>query len=179
MDKWFEDKLDTKSVRNYTKHRIDPSPADKIANVSRKFSVTNWLIIMNVVVYFIILFMGISGVRVENIFALQANAFFSGSYWTLLTSMFSHIWLPHLFFNLISLFFIGSFLEKIIGRKKFFLFYMVSGLFAGLFYVVLSFYFGNTEMGARIFVNPENYMGNLNLKSTLLMRPNIIKEFNL
>ncbi|MBT3463661.1 rhomboid family intramembrane serine protease, partial [archaeon] len=136
---------------------IDPSPADKIANVSRKFSVTNWLIIMNVVVYFIILFMGISGVRVENIFALQANAFFSGSYWTLLTSMFSHIWLPHLFFNLISLFFIGSFLEKIIGRKKFFLFYMVSGLFAGLFYVVLSFYFGNTEMGARIFVNPENY----------------------
>jgi hypothetical protein len=31
----------------------------------------------------------------------------------------------------------------------------------------------------KLFVNPENYMGNLNLKSTLLMRPNIIKEFKI
>jgi len=157
MDKWFEDKLDTRKVRGYTKHRIDPGPADKIARVSRKFSITNWLIIMNVVVYVFIWLMVISGVEVENIFALQANAFFSGAYWTLLSSMFSHIWLPHLFFNVISLFFIGNFLEKIIGRKKFFWFYIFSGLFAGLFYAVLSFYFGNGEIGARIFVSPENY----------------------
>ena len=160
MDKWFEDKLDTKKIRGYTRHRIDSSPADKISKISRKFSITNWLIIMNVVVYVFIVLLSVSGYGDEwlfDIFALQANAFFSGVYWTILTSMFSHIWLPHLFFNMISLFFIGNFLEKIIGRKKFFWFYMISGLFAGLFYVVLSFYFGNGEIGAKIFISPENY----------------------
>jgi membrane associated rhomboid family serine protease len=160
MDKWFEDKLDTRKIRVYTRHRIDPSPADKIAAVSRKFSITNWLIIINIIVYIFIVLLSASGFsedKIFNIFALQANSFFSGAYWTLLTSMFSHVWLPHLFFNVISLFFIGNFLEKIIGRKKFFWFYIVSGLFAGLFYAVLSFYFGNGEIGARIFVSPENY----------------------
>ena len=50
-----------------------------------------------------------------------------------------------------------NFLEKIIGRKKFFWFYIFSGIFAGVFYSVLSFYFGITDLGARIFVDPSVY----------------------
>lgn len=34
---------------------------------------------------------------------------------------------------------------------------MFSGLFAGIFYSVLSFYFGTTDLGARIFVDPNIY----------------------
>jgi membrane associated rhomboid family serine protease len=164
MDKWFENKLDTSRVRSYTRRQIDPNPVERISrkadSVSRKFSVTNWLIIINIIVYIVILMMGVGGVsneKILSIFALQANGFFSGAYWAILTSMFSHIWMPHLFFNLISLFFIGNFLEKIIGRKKFFWFYMASGLFAGIFYAVLSFYFGNSLLGSRLFVSPEVY----------------------
>ncbi len=164
MNKWFDERLDTRKVRSYTKSRIDPNPVEKISRFSnsiyRKFSLTNWLIIVNAIVFVFINLLNISGMDDEkllSIFAIQANAFFSGAYWTLLTSMFSHFSLAHLLFNLISLFFIGNFLEKITGRKKFFWFYIIAGLSAGLFYSVLSFYFGNSELGARIFISSDAY----------------------
>lgn len=157
-DKWFNDKFEKKNLRKYTSKRLNENkPLNKL---TRKFSVTNWLIILNTITYLLIIFLKISGFtedNIFNIFALQSNALFNGAYWTLLTSMFTHIWLPHLFFNMISLFFVGNFLEKIIGRKKLFYFYIVSGLFAGIFYATLSFYFGNTDIGARLFVNPSTY----------------------
>jgi len=89
--------------------------------------------------------------------ALQPSNFFAGNYWTILTSMFIHIEIWHLFANLISLYFIGNFLERIIGRKRIFMFYILSGIFAGLFYSFFSYYFGNTVLGARIFGDPKIY----------------------
>ncbi len=157
-DKWFEDKFEKNNLRKYTSRRLNENkPLNKLA---RKFSITTWLIIINVLIYILIVFLKISGwteERIFNIFALQATSLFNGAYWTLLTSMFTHIWLPHLFFNMISLFFVGSFLEKLIGRKKFLWFYLLSGLFAGIFAGVLSFYLGNSELGARVFINPNIY----------------------
>ena len=32
---------------------------------------------------------------------------------------------------------------------------MISGIFAGLFFVVIAYFFGNTEIGTRIFGSPE------------------------
>jgi len=155
MEKWFENKFEKRNLRKYTSRRLNEN--NFFNKILRKFSITNWLIIINIVVYLLISILRISGISdpvIYSIFAMQANAFFSGAFWTLLTSMFTHIWLPHLFFNIISLFFLGTFLEKIIGRKKFFWFYILSGLFAGLFYSVLSFYFGSSDLGARLFVDP-------------------------
>ena len=74
--------------------------------------------------------------------------------WTLLTSMFMHINFAHLFFNMISLFFVGTMLEKIIGKKRFLFFYLLSGLFAGIFFALLSGFFGNSLIGEKIFGNP-------------------------
>lgn len=156
--KWFEDKLEKINLRSYTNMRLNENKWS--SKLSRKFSITNWLIIINLIVYIAIIILKILGSseqEINNIFALQANALFNGAYWTLLTGMFTHIWLPHLFFNMISLFFIGNFLEKLIGRKKMLGFYIFSGLFAGIFYSLLSFYFGNTEIGSKLFVNPETY----------------------
>lgn len=156
MDKWFNNKLDTNRIRR------PPETRDTFINprIKKRISITNWFIIINSIVFVIILLMSLSGINedtVQSIFALQANKFFSGDYWTLLTSMFSHFWFPHLLFNLISLFFLGNFLEKIIGRKKFFWFYLISGIFAGLFFVVLSFMFGNSPLGAKMFTNPNTF----------------------
>jgi membrane associated rhomboid family serine protease len=44
----------------------------------------------------------------------------------------------HLFLNMLSLLFIGSFVERVIGRKRFFWFYILSGIFAGLFFILSS-----------------------------------------
>lgn len=168
MEKWFDKKLEKRNLREYTMRRLkdyngnsNKNKINAINSISRKLSITNWLIIINIIVYVLLVLSRVLNILAEDrllsIFALQAKAFFSRAYWTLLTSMFSHVWLPHLLFNMISLFFIGNFLERIIGRKKFFWFYLISGIFAGFFYSILSFYFGTTELGSRIFVNPNSY----------------------
>lgn len=156
MAKWFDEKLRKENLRKETLRNMD----SRYQKFSRKLSITHWLIIINVFVYLVVFFSIIFGVnekKVISFVALQPINFFSGSIWTAFTSMFAHIWLPHLIFNMISLLFLGNFLERIIGRKKFLWFYLISGLFASIFYAVLSFYFGNSELGARIFVSPDSY----------------------
>jgi len=159
MEPWFENKLDTKEIRKYTSSRIDKSSFEKISNITRSYSLTTWLIIINIAV-FIISFIAIGLTSPEKVFsfmAIQPNAFFSGTFWTLITSMFMHANLTHLFVNMLSLFFIGSFIERLIGRKRLFWLYMISGIVAGLFFVILAYQFGNTELGAKIFGSPEIY----------------------
>jgi len=71
-----------------------------------------------------------------------------------MTSMFLHANIWHILANMISLFFVGSFLEKLIGKKKFFWLYLISGVVASLFFVFLASAFGSSELGARIFGSP-------------------------
>jgi hypothetical protein len=146
-------------LRIYTKRDLSPS---FFKGIFRKYSVTTWIIILNILVFVIVFsFIVILGESFsENIFswiALQPNAFFSGKIWQLFTSMFMHVNFTHLFVNMISLFFIGNFVEKLIGRKRFFWLYMISGIFAGLFFVFLSYFLGSSELGTRIFGNPETF----------------------
>jgi len=124
-----------------------------------KKSATNWIIVINIVFYFILFFL-IKFFGTEQVLyyvALQSNEFFSGKIWTLVTSMFSHIELWHLLANMFSLYFIGNFVEKLIGKKRVIWFYLISGIFAGLFYVFLSHFFGTSLIGGRLFGNPETY----------------------
>src|SRR3989344_1455607 len=156
MVSWFNNKLEKSSLRKHTMQHLQPTSA----GFARKLSITNWIIVVNCIVYLLYLILAVAGYSEQQlltIFALQANALFAGAFWTILTSMFAHIWLPHLFFNMISLFFVGNLLEKIIGRKKFFYFYLGAGIFAALFYATLSFYFGTTLLGAKIVVAPTQY----------------------
>ena len=106
MDQWFEDKFNKRNLRKYTRRRLKRNSFD---NFTRKFSITTWIIIVNVVVFIAVsLSIGIFGEeKVLSLIALQANAFFSGAVWTLLTSMFMHGNITHLFVNMVSLFFLG------------------------------------------------------------------------
>jgi len=153
MEKWFDPKFE-KNYRRYTKRQLRPNFFE---GIYRKFSLTTWIIIVNIFVFiFASIFVGIFGAdKVYSVIALQSNAFFNGVYWTLLTSMFMHANFTHIFVNMVSLFFIGNFVEKLIGRKRLFWLYLLAGLVAGLFFVILSHFFGNTDLGARIFGSPE------------------------
>jgi len=42
-----------------------------------------------------------------------------------------------------SLFFVGSLLQRILGEKRYLNFYLISGLFAGLFFVLIAFLTGS------------------------------------
>ncbi|MBU1975005.1 MAG: rhomboid family intramembrane serine protease [Nanoarchaeota archaeon] len=64
--------------------------------------------------------------------------------WILVTSMFLHANLTHLFFNMYALIVFGPFLESKIGPKRFFWLYMGSGIIAG----VLASFFYPKALGA-------------------------------
>jgi len=132
-----------RQLRVYTKRRLKPG---RFENFFSKLSITNWIILINVIVYLLMfLFIGILGAEKTFLFfALQPTAFFFGYVWTLLSSMFMHSPsnIGHLLFNMLSLFFVGNFVEKIIGRKRFLWFYLISGIFAGFFHAALTYFFG-------------------------------------
>lgn len=114
-------------------------------------SVATQLIIVNLLLYFVGIFLlSIYGEEfVLNYVALTPSLVLSGkSLWTFLTSMFMHGSFFHIFANMFSLFFIGRFLEKIIGRKRFFWTYMISGIIGGLFYVGAALIFGGLDIPA-------------------------------
>lgn len=114
-------------------------------------SVTIILILINIIIYFLLKLIGFFPEIGTNLtcndtickfIALKPLNIFQGKYlWTFVTSMFMHGSFFHIFANMFSLLFIGSLVEKILGRKRYFYFYMISGLLAGVFFVFLSLIF--------------------------------------
>lgn len=104
---------------------------------------TGWIILINVLVF--IIGIGLLNINPEFVkyLAIQPAAILGGKYiWTFITSMFMHANFNHLLFNMLSLMFIGSFVEKLIGKKRFITFYFASGLLAGLLFVLVAFFTG-------------------------------------
>ncbi|AHY46428.1 putative membrane protein [Rubrobacter radiotolerans] len=62
----------------------------------------------------------------------------SGEVWRLLSSMFLHSGFVHVALNMVSLYFLGSFVEPLFGRGKFLLLYLASGLSGGIAYLYFS-----------------------------------------
>jgi len=58
--------------------------------------------------------------------------------WGILTSMFTHYDFTHILFNMLTLYFFGSYLLKMLGTKKFLIIYFGGGLMGGVFFVLLS-----------------------------------------
>jgi membrane associated rhomboid family serine protease len=101
------------------------------------------LLIVNVIVFLIQLLWSSGGSRVvEDMFALHFFASPSFEPWQLVTHMFMHavpgsgneFWFFHIIFNMFGLYMFGPPLEYKWGSKRFFTFYMLSGIGAALFY---------------------------------------------
>lgn len=116
-----------------------------------RFSLTTQLIFFNVLIYFVLLILSAiySREKIFSLLAITPDFILSGKYfWTFLSSMFVHASFFHLFANMFSLFFIGKFLEPIIGRKRYFWVYLISGIIGSLFYVAAAIIFGGTSIPA-------------------------------
>jgi len=57
--------------------------------------------------------------------------------WTIVTNMFVHAGFFHLFVNMITLFFFGTFLARLVGQNKFLLLYFGGGILGNIFYILL------------------------------------------
>ncbi len=122
--------------------RVYRIPVKEKNNFFKKLSLNTILISINVILFILFSILLSTELLSLNSIALQPANIFAGKYlWTFLTSMFMHANFFHLFVNMLSLFFIGSLIERILGRKRYLSFYLISGLVAGLFFVLFSLVF--------------------------------------
>jgi len=106
---------------------------------------TGMIIAANVVFFIgaLVLINSIGDINAFSFIALMPATVLGGhNLWTFLTSMFMHAGFGHLLVNMISLMFIGSFVEKLVGKKRFIGLYFIGGLFAGVLFVLIAFFTG-------------------------------------
>lgn len=126
----------------------------------KNLSAVGWIILINIVIFILtFILIAVFKERAYDYFALKPSSILQGKYlWTLVTHMFSHGGFFHLFVNMFVLFSLGGLCEKIIGRKRFIWFYLISGLFAGVLSVLLAGFYGSSVLGERIFGSPDLFM---------------------
>ena len=117
----------------------------------RKLSVTNALIIINVVVFMVGLMvqrealLGISfpqGPK-TSVFEITCayswfTCFLEGQLWRLVTYQFVHANFGHILFNMWALYFFGPAVEHAMGPRRFLLFYLICGVAGALFSSLLA-----------------------------------------
>jgi rhomboid protease GluP len=93
---------------------------------------------LNVLVFLAMIATGVSTMEPTTHDLLRWGADFGpstitgGQWWRLFSSMFLHIGIVHLAFNMFVLYQIGPFVERLVGNGGFFIAYLVSGLIGGL-----------------------------------------------
>jgi len=106
------------------------------------FSITLILIIINAIIFAVFYIWSFFDENIFNFIALQPALILHGQFlWTLVTHMFMHANIPHLFINMLSLMFLGSFSERLIGKKRFLWFYLISGIFAAVTFILFALIF--------------------------------------
>ncbi len=101
----------------------------------KKPVVTTALVFINIVVFILTMF---NIINIQD-FAVNRDAIISGQYYRLFTGMFLHAGIFHILFNMYALYIIGMQLESFLGKWKFLVVYLLSGLAGNM----LSIFFSN------------------------------------
>tara|TARA_B100000131_G_scaffold314208_1_gene350695 strand:- start:51 stop:872 length:822 start_codon:yes stop_codon:yes gene_type:complete len=97
------------------------------------------LIVINLTIFIILLFSGQGPwIIAMNYFSLNPNFFNQFYIWQLVSYMFLHGGIFHIFFNMFALWMFGRELEIIWGSKRFLKYYMVCGIGSGLATAIIS-----------------------------------------
>ena len=101
--------------------------------------VTVTLAAMCVAIFALEYFLLVSGrAQLISLLALSGNGLARGWWWTLVTHLFVHANLLHLLVNVAGLWFIGPEIEAMLGRVRFLVLYVVSGVAGGILQTVFS-----------------------------------------
>ncbi|MEI9943793.1 MAG: rhomboid family intramembrane serine protease [Chitinophagaceae bacterium] len=112
--------------------------ADKIMNFSKGGTqVTYGIIIINAIIFLLMVVSGIdffspAPVRVLKWGGNLPGLTFGGEWWRLISSVFLHFGIIHLAMNMYALFFVGVYLEPMLGKLRFIAAYLCSGIVASL-----------------------------------------------
>ena len=94
--------------------------------------ITRNLLIANVVCYLLQLLAGSLHIDLTDLFGLHFVLADNFRVWQLVSYMFLHGSLTHLFFNMFSLWMFGGLIERTLGAKRFLTYWMVCGIGAGI-----------------------------------------------
>lgn len=112
-------------------------------------NITLGLIGINVMFFLAVLILSLIFGDIISYIAFNPSDFISGhNVWTIFTSLFMHGSVTHLFVNMFSLLFLGSFVERLIGSKRYLGIYLISGIIANLSYVLFAYLFGGMNIPA-------------------------------
>lgn len=95
---------------------------------------TYLLIAINIVMFFLLEMNG-GSMNIENLIESGAKynpAIIDGEWWRIISSMFLHIGIFHLFMNMLALYYLGVVVEKIYGSARFLMIYFLAGIGGGL-----------------------------------------------
>ena len=101
------------------------------------FYITPIIINLNLLIYITMVFAGLGLISFKGEDLLNWGANFKpltldGQWWRLLTSTFLHGGLMHILANMYGLLFVGIFLEPLLGKKKYALIYLATGILASV-----------------------------------------------
>ena len=122
----------TNDINNHNK-----SDAEKIDEVFKiKYPIVTYLLIaINVIIYFASVLAG-SYNEILSKFAISAPLIRGGQYYRLLTGCFLHGNIFHLAFNCYALYVIGKQMESYLGKAKYLIVYLFSGISGALFSMI-------------------------------------------
>jgi rhomboid family protein len=117
--------------REYVRRPADGSSVGRLP----VWSVSTWLIVINVAVFVLDGMLGRGFYRVGYFSA--ATAIWGLQVWRFITFQFLHANVSHIFFNMLSLYFFGPLVESYLGRRRFLAFYLLCGAAGAGMYLVL------------------------------------------
>lgn len=113
----------------------EPPRASAVGQMSA-WSLTTWLIVLNVAVFVIDQLMPSRPLRYWGAFSAAA-AIYYGQVWRFITFQFLHADVWHLFFNMLSLYYFGPMIEQYLGRARYLAFYLLCGVAGAAMYLGL------------------------------------------
>jgi membrane associated rhomboid family serine protease len=119
------------SDRDY--YRSGPTPG--AFGAMRRWSVTNWLIAINVAVF--IIDNVLNGKLTLLGYFSETTAIDNLEIWRFITFQFLHAGLEHIAFNMISLYFFGPIIEDYLGSRRYLAFYLLCGTAGAVSYLLL------------------------------------------
>jgi membrane associated rhomboid family serine protease len=102
------------------------------------------LIALNIIVFAIVELVPGMETKMYDLLALHFPKNKNFAFWQFVTSMFMHGGFMHILFNMYGLWAFGSLLEHMWGKNRFLIFYFLSGIGAGVIYILVNYYRFNT-----------------------------------
>ena len=139
-----------KITNDINKHNVED--ANKLEKVfkSKVPYVTYFLIAINIIFFIVPFLFGQSNNIIER-FCIHGPSIRAGQYYRLITGIFLHAGIFHLGFNCYSLYVIGTQIESFLGKVKFILIYLFSGLMGALFSMIFNGSTGSIGASGAIF----------------------------